>query len=376
MDATFSLTPALSRWEREKLRPPLDSAGPPDLPSAESTTPLSQRERAGVRENAPQHMNTHAITPGRFERGVTRFSHYLSTGSFAVFILALLVFYQIFVAVMSFAPPSPGRLGELIEQFRIRCFNFDPRTGSMSLAFAWAMLLEPLPIGAIVAFLWRHQLREIWRSQRQALVAPALTALLLVLSIAASLAGFRGGQPVTATTELPFPADRLRSALPMPDFKLTNQDGLPVALADFKGRVTLVTAVFSTCTTACPMMLKKIREVLDGLTPAERAELSVVAFSLNPEVDTRELRTMITKAYGFDAAQFHFVNGVPAEMNRLLDELGFSRQRNEQTGEINHANLFFLLDREGRIAYRLSLSQREQSWLLAATRALVGEQPR
>jgi len=321
-------------------------------------------------------MNAHAITPGFLERGILRFSRYLSSGSFAVFILALLLFYQAFVAIMSFAPPSDGRLGELIEQFRIRCFNFDPRTGNVTRSYIWAMLLEPLPIVAIVFFLWRHQLRDLWRAHRLSLFAPILAALVFVTSLAVSLAGFRGGQPVTAETELAFPADRLRSALPMPGFQLTDQDNRTIGPADFKGRVVLVTAVYSTCTTACPMMLRKIREVLDGLAPDERAGLSIVAFSLNPEVDTRELRTMITTGYGFDGTQFHFVNGVPSEMSRLLDELGFSRQRDEKTGQITHANLFFLLDREGRIAYRLSLSQREQSWLLAATRTLLTEQLR
>ena len=35
--------------------------------------------------------------------------------------------------------------------------------------------------------------------------------------------------------------------------------------------------------------------------------------------------------------------------------------------------MFILLDREGRIAYRLSLSQRESSWLITAVRTLLAE---
>ena len=121
------------------------------------------------------------------------------------------------------------------------------------------------------------------------------------------------------------------------------------------------------------MMLKGIRTVLDQLTPAERARLSVVAFSLSPETDTKELRTMITKAYNFDSAQFNFLNGDPAEINVLLSQLNIGRTRDEKTGEIVHSNLFILLDRDGRIAYRLSLSQRESSWLITAVRTLLAE---
>lgn len=288
-----------------------------------------------------------------------------------MFALCVLLFYEVFVVIMTFAPINGGALGGFLEEFRIRCFQYEPKTGWMKWSSVAVMLAEPLPLAGIVFFVWRAQVRELWQTRRRAMIPITATALLLVGLLGAGLAGLGRAEPVQR--ELPFPADRLRSALPMPEFKLTNQDGQPVTLSDFKGRVTLVTAVYSTCTTTCPMMLKKIREVLDQLSPAERADLAVVAFSLSPEVDTRELRTMITKAYGFDAAQFHFVNGVPGEMNALLDRLNIGRMRDEKTGELIHSNLFIVLDREGRIAYRLSLSQREQSWLTSAVRALLEE---
>ena len=60
-------------------------------------------------------------------------------------------------------------------------------------------------------------------------------------------------------------------------------------------------------------------------------------------------------------------------MNALLDRLNVARTRDEKSGQIMHSNLFFLLDREGRIAYRLSLSQHEASWLISALRVLLAE---
>jgi protein SCO1/2 len=319
-------------------------------------------------------MTTHALSAGRFERGVLRFSRFLSGGHFAVFALLVLAFFEVFIALMTFAPIRGGAVGGFMEEFRIRCFQYEPQTGWMKWSSVAVMLAEPLPLAGIIFFIWRAQIREFWQTRRRAILPLAAGALLLVGLIGAGLAGAGGAEP--AQKELPFPADRLRSELPMPAFQLTNQDGHPVTLADFRGRVVLVTAVFSTCTSTCPMMLKKIREVLDQLTPAERADLAVVAFSLSPEADTRELRTMITRAYGFDSAQFHFVNGVPAEMNALLDRLNIGRMRDEKTGQLVHSNLFFLLDRGGRIAYRLSLSQREQSWLSSAVRVLLAEKGR
>ena len=310
--------------------------------------------------------------PGRVTR-MTRLARALGGGRFAAFALFVLAFYTVFIAVMAFAPPSGGAWAAYVEEFRLRCFQLDPLTGAMRTSSIVWMLTEPLPLAALFLLLWRGPLGRLWREERRVLFPVAGLALVLVAAIAVSLVGFGSRPAAAATAELPFPADRLRSALPVPEFNLVNQDGQPVRLADFKGRVVLLTAVYATCTTTCPMMLSKIRKVLGELTPAQRAQMAVVAFSLNPEADTRELRAATARIYGLESPQFHFVNGVPGEMNALLDRLSVARSRDEKTGQIQHSNLFFLIDREGRIAYRLSLSQREQSWLGEAVRVLLAD---
>jgi len=315
---------------------------------------------------------TNTMTTSLANRFVARATRFLSGGRFPAFAICALLFYQVFIAVMAFAPPTGGAWSEFLEDFRMRCFKLDPKSGWMEMGSVWVMLSEPLPLQAIFFFLWRTPLRELWQTRRRAFAQVAGWALLLVGMIGVSLMGL--GRAQATPKELPFPAVNLRSALVMPSFTLTNQDGQPVSLSDFKGRIVLVTAVYSTCTTTCPMMLTKVRTVLDQLTPAERKDMAVVAFSLNPEADTRELRAMTARMYGIKS-QFHFVSGVPSEMNALLDKLNVARTRDEKSGEIMHSNLFFLLDREGRIAYRLSLSQNESSWLISALRVLLAEKP-
>lgn len=300
-----------------------------------------------------------------------RFSGFLASGRFPAFALCLLTFYQILIAWIAFVPVGGGAWANFVEDFRVRCFQYDPANGWMRLGYIWTMLAEPVPLQLVLCFLWHAPLRELWRAERRALLPLVGSALLVVGAIAAGLSAVRRAPAKAA--ELPFPADRLRSALPMPAFRLTNQDGETVSLAGFKGQVVLVTAVYSSCTKTCPMMLTKIRSVLDQLTPQEREGLAVLAFSLSPEADTRELRARTAQLYGMESPRFHFVNGVPAEINALLDQLNVARVRDETTGEITHSNLFFLLDREGRIAYRLSLSQNEQSWLISALRVLLAE---
>ena len=58
----------------------------------------------------------------------------------------------------------------------------------------------------------------------------------------------------------------------------------------------------------------------------------------------------------------------------MLDRMQIARERDPDSGVISHANLFLLIDRDGRLAYRLGLGERQQRWLVSALRVLLGEQ--
>jgi protein SCO1 len=297
-------------------------------------------------------------------------SRFLAGGKFPAFAIFALVFYQIFVGIMAFSPPSTGVWGEFLEDFRMRCFRFDPGRGWMDMGSVWIMLSEPVALEVILVLFWWKPLRELWTASRRSYLTTSIAALALVGAIAASLLGL--GRAKGAPIQVAFPADRLRSALPMPAFNLQNQDGEALTPEMLKGRVVLVTAVYSTCTTACPMMLSRIRDTLNALTAEDRKSMSVVAISLNPETDTRELREAIARMYGMKS-DFHFVNGGAKTVNSLLDDLGVSRTFDKESGQVIHSSLFMLVDRKGRIAYRLSSSSTEQAWLTSAIRTLIAE---
>ena len=66
--------------------------------------------------------------------------------------------------------------------------------------------------------------------------------------------------------------------------------------------------------------------------------------------------------------------GPSAPLERLLDRVQIARERDPETGVISHANLFLLIDRDGRIAYRFGLGERQQRWLTSALRILLREE--
>ena len=123
------------------------------------------------------------------------------------------------------------------------------------------------------------------------------------------------------------------------------------------------------------MILAQARRVVDALTPEERAEVTVVAVTLDPARDDRKALAALAAAQGVAAPAWRLVTGEPARVEATLDAMGITRRRNPETGVIDHANLFLVIDRAGRVAYRFTLGDLQERWTASALRSLVAERP-
>lgn len=302
----------------------------------------------------------------------TRIRRFFLGAGLPVFLFAATVGYEAFLAALVFAPERAGWWGAFAREFRIWCFGYDPKTGGMEWSAVGMMALEPIFVALVAAVLWRRALAGLrapggpWRHGRAAAAGmlSALAAALALLTFARAPAG----------DELPpFPGERIRTRLAVPEFRLVDQTGRACRPEDLRGRVVLVTGIYAQCSTTCPEILIETRKLLDSLPPAVRSRLAVVALSLNPEYETTELMAALAAGYGFQHPEFRYLNGDPATMHRLLEQLQFARVRNPATGLIEHANLLMLVDAQGTIAYRFNLNPRHAAWLREAVGALVTE---
>lgn len=300
---------------------------------------------------------------------------FLTGPGLLVFLLTALAGYEAFLLLTIFGPTGRGWLGDFVRDFQRWCYRGDPRTGGLSWLAVIAMMAEPPFVVAIAALLWRSAFAQLrapraWLAHRRA----AALALGLVAGSAAGLFLYARQDAVRELVVPPFPGESIRVHLALPDTPLLDQKGVAFRFEDLRGRVALVTGVYGACTTSCPQILLETRRILDELPAAERAQLSVVALSLNPEYETAELMDAIAGARGFTYPEFRYVNAArPAAMHDVLTRLQFSATRNPQTGVIDHANLFLLVDRANQIAYRFTLDKRHRAWLRTALRSLLTE---
>jgi len=292
-----------------------------------------------------------------------------------VFLLTALTAYEGFLLLTIFGPTQGGLLGDFVRDFQLWCYRGDPRTGGISWLAVSVMMLEPIFIVGVAVLIWRKVFGELRHPRVWFAHARAATAGFGV--IAACVAGLvysARADAARAQVLPPFPGERIRVRLDLPAGPFVDQLGTTFRFADLRGRVVLVTGVYAACTAACPEIFLEVKKILGELPAADRAGLSVVALSLNPEYETAELMKLVAEGRGLTHPEFRYVNGdKPAAMHDVLTRLQFSATRNPQTGVIDHANLFLLVDRSGHIAYRFTLDPRHRAWLREGLRALLHE---
>jgi protein SCO1/2 len=300
---------------------------------------------------------------------------FLTGPGLPVFLLTTLAAYEGFLLVTILGPTDNSWLGDFVRDFQRWCYQGDPRTGGISWNAVAIMMAEPAFVVGLAALLWRSGVARLpapgpWRQHRGAVGAGlAFTAVAV-----AGLVGYARWDAAQAAELPPFPGERIRVQLALPEAVLADQRGESFRFAELRGRVVLVTGIYAACTTSCPEILRELEAVAAELTPAERAGLDVVALSLNPEYETTELMGAWSEARGLRHPAFRYVNGRdPAAMHELLTQLQFAAVRDPATGVVGHANLFLLVDRANHIAYRFTLEPRHRAWLRAALRSLLAE---
>ena len=144
---------------------------------------------------------------------------------------------------------------------------------------------------------------------------------------------------------------RLHEGDPMPDFKLTDQDGKPVTLETFRGHPFVLTFIFTRCPIPnfCPRMSENFAELQKTILGAsgELAGTRLLSISFDPEYDTPEVLKQYAGHAGADLAIWTFASGEPPEIQRLTK--GFSVLVQPESGTISHSLATALVDRDGKI---------------------------
>lgn len=175
----------------------------------------------------------------------------------------------------------------------------------------------------------------------------------------------------------PAPPSRLAVIREVPDFSLTATDGSVVTQADLRGRVTLVSFVFTTCTGSCPQTTLRLAKVQEKLTAARFGpdDVRLLSVTLDPERDSPEVLTRYAKRHDTDPARWRFLTGKPEAVAATLTAWEMWAKPGKD-GQLDHPSRVFLVDRRGRIREVYSLEFLRPDWVVDDVDELLRETER
>jgi len=160
-------------------------------------------------------------------------------------------------------------------------------------------------------------------------------------------------------------AGSLRPAIPPQDFALRDETGRRVSLSDFRGRVTVLTFLYTTCEDTCPVTATTIRGALDDLGH----DVPTLAVSVDPANDTARSARRFLSERRLTGGRMRFLLGDRAQLAPVWDGYGIRPQGED----FEHSAYVLLIDRAGRQRVSFPIAKLTSEGLVHDIRVLEAE---
>jgi len=189
----------------------------------------------------------------------------------------------------------------------------------------------------------------------------AMFACLTAIALACSATTAIG-----ANSELPYIG-------PAPMFDLIDQEGRPFSLRSTKGKVAVVTFIFTSCSATCPLLTAKLVGVQRDLG-SEAPNVIFSAITVDPLHDTPATLKTYAEAYGADTSHFVFLTGSIQKIEDVSRRYAVFRKA-QPSGDVDHTFLTSLIDRSGTLRVQYLGTKFDTEEFLQDVRSLLEERP-
>jgi protein SCO1/2 len=156
---------------------------------------------------------------------------------------------------------------------------------------------------------------------------------------------------------------RLEVGDPVPDFTMTGQDGGRFQLSDLRGKVVVLTFIYTRCPMPdfCPYMDRRFSELAGRVSafPSRAKGIRLISLSFDPEHDTPEVLRKHAAIRGAAPPLWSYAVAAPGELAKIAPRLGLEIR--PDGGEIAHNLSTAVIDPQGKLA-RLEVGRQANHW--------------
>lgn len=187
---------------------------------------------------------------------------------------------------------------------------------------------------------------------------------LFVLLLAALLAGCE--KPRLPS---PFHANDVGAMFTQTDFHLTDHNGKPRTLADFRGKVVILFFGYTHCPDVCTTTLADLAQVMQ-LLGKDAEKVQVLFITVDPERDKPEMLAQYVPAFHPSFLGLYGDAQATAQAAKAF-YVAYEKRPTASGYNMDHSVGAYLIDSSGRIRLHAPLAQRGD-WLADDIRKLLG----
>jgi protein SCO1 len=132
----------------------------------------------------------------------------------------------------------------------------------------------------------------------------------------------------------------------VPEFKLTNLDGKPFKFSSTRGKLVLVTFIFTTCPDVCPLLTAKFAAIQRTLEEKKVKDYLLLSITTDPERDSSAVLKDYAGGFKADLKHWFFLTGARPELAQVWKIFGVNVTKTE-SGQVQHTSFTTILDRQG-----------------------------
>jgi protein SCO1/2 len=167
-------------------------------------------------------------------------------------------------------------------------------------------------------------------------------------------------------TELPAAAYSARSIYQL-ESAWTTATAQPLRLGQLQGKVQVLAMVYTTCESACPIIVSLMQLLEASLPAALRPDVGFVLVTFDRARDTSAVLSTYGAKMGLDPSSWVLLTGSSDDVLELATLLGIQYKR-DQNGGFIHSNVITVLNKAGEIVHRHEGLQQDMASTLAAIR--------